>query len=347
MKNILRYSLLGILIVCFLVAYMGCSKDETTVTGPNTDPNAPTYPVTATIYNPQGYPQGGATLTLQNPPSTDPKFSALTDSLGKATIQSPSGPQVLLAKFGTVFQATLNVTVAATTTPTVITTPLKLQQNTSLGKTLIVTADAEQLEAVLRILGYTTYDSTSVYDMRTRASADSTGLLTWLKQYKLVFSNCNGGDEDSYPVLARVYGRYVASGGKIYGGHYNYMNLEVVWPPYFAENDQDYQGNTYADSMQVVDANLRNVVGLYLDWTQSGDSRHLSGYEKWTSAHTPPNSYTYGIIKGTNPAVSVVVECHPNPNPNGGKYLWTNYHNQDIKSIPKLRKIIEYFMLNM
>ncbi len=125
------------------------------------------------------------------------------------------------------------------------------------------------------------------------------------------------------------------------------MNLEVIWPPYFAEIDKDNQGSTNTDTMKIVDATLQGVVGTYLDWTHSGDSRHLSGYEKWTNLHIPSTSYTYGVIKNTSPAVSVIVECHPNPNPNGGKYLWTNYHNQDIKTLPALRKIIEYFMLNM
>ena len=331
-----------------MFAYMGCKKDESP-TGP--DKNAPTYPVTATITNPQGYPQGGATLTLQSPPYVDPKFSAITDSMGKATIQSPAGQQVLLARFGTVFQATMTVTVLADTTATVISTPLHLQQNTSLGKTLVVNADAEQLEDVLRAIGYTTFDSISIYAIRDSSGipgtgiGDSTRLLNWLKQYKLIFSDCNGGDEYAYPLLARIYGRYVASGGKIYGGHYNYYNLEVIWPPYFTQYDN--QGSEYTDTMKIVDATLQGVVGTYLDWTQSGDSRHLSGYEKFTDLPPSPSSYVYGVIKNTSPAIGVIVECHPNPNPNGGKYLWTDYHNQDIKDLPNLRKIVEYFLLNM
>lgn len=99
--------------------------------------------------------------------------------------------------------------------------------------------------------------------------------------------------------------------------------------------------------MKIVDATLQGVVGTYLDWTQSGDSRHLSGYEKFTDLPPSPSSYVYGVIKNTSPAIGVIVECHPNPNPNGGKYLWTDYHNQDIKDLPNLRKIVEYFLLNM
>lgn len=342
MKSKYRFSHVGILMLSLLFAYMGCKKDETS-TAPES--SVPTYPVSATILNPQGYAQGGATLTLANPPYADPKFSALSDSTGKATIQSPAGQQTLLAKFGTVFQATLSVNVAATQTPTVVATPLKLQQNTSLGKTLIVKASAEQLEDVLRVLGYTTFDSITVSAIRDSARVDSTKLLNWLKQYKLVFSDCNGGDENSYPVLARVYGRFVAGGGKIYGGHYNYYNLRNIWPPYFTK--YDYQGSASKDTMKIVDPNLLSVVGMYLDWTKSGDSRHLTDYEKFSDLPPSPVSYVYGVIKGTSPAVGVVVECYPYPNPNGGKYLWTDYHNQDIKAIPNLRKIVEYFMLNM
>ena len=342
MKERFQFSLIGVLVLCILSINMGCTSDSTS-TGPGS--TGPTYKVTATVVNPQGFPQGGATLTLLSPPSDDPKFTAITDSLGKGSIQSPAGEQTLLAKIGTVFQATLKVTVAASDTPTVVTTPLHLVQNTSLGKILIVQASAEQLEDVLRVLGYSTYDSISVNAIRDSAATDSTKLLNWLKQYKLVFSDCNGGDEYGYPVLARVYGRFVASGGKVYGGHYNYYNLQYIWPPYFTKYDN--QGSTATDTMKILDVNLQNVVGVYLDWTNSGDSRHLSAYEKFSDLPPSPASYVFGVIKSTSPAVGVIVECHPNPNPNGGKYLWTNYHNQDIKTLAALRKIIEYFMLNM
>lgn len=344
MNNKFLLSFISILLLVCLLAYIGCKKDENP-TGPNA--NVPTYPVTAKVYNPQGLPQGGATLTLLNPPSSDPKFSSLTDSTGTATIQSPAGQQTLLAKLGSVFQATMNVTVAADTTPTVVSTPLQLHQVASLGKILVVQASAEQLEDVLRVIGFTTFDSTDVYALRDSVAIDSTKTLTWLQQYKLIFSDCDGGSEQSYPLLSRVYGRYVAGGGKIYGGHYNYYNLAVVWTPYFQDINIDNQGNTSTDTLQIVDANLQKYVGIYLDFTQTDDSRHLSGYEKWSSFPPSPLSHTYGVIKGTNPAVGVIVECYPNPNPNGGKYLWTDYHNQDIKNYPNLVKIVNYFLLNM
>ena len=111
--------------LCFLLAYMGCAKDETTINGPNTntDPNAPTYPVTVTVLGPSGDPQGGVTVTLQNPPRVDSIFSAITNSLGKATIQSPSGSQVIIATIG-VFQSTMSVNVSASTTGNIISAPI-------------------------------------------------------------------------------------------------------------------------------------------------------------------------------------------------------------------------------
>ncbi len=319
----------------------GCKKSSST--GPDTD--IPTYPVTAKVLDPQGYPLGGATLTLLNPPFEDPKFTSLTDSTGKATIQSPAGQQTLLAKFGTVFEGTLNVTVAASSTPTIVTTPIQVHQNTSLGKVLVVLASAEQLEDVLHAIGYTTFDSISVEALRDSADTDSTKLLQYLKQYKLIFSDCNGGDEYQYPLLARTYGRYVTDGGKIYGGHYNYYILQYIWPPYFKQ--RDYQGDVSTDTLKIVDNNLQKAVGTYLDWTKSEDSRHLSDYQKFSDLPPAPISHTYGVIKGTSPEVGVIVECYPNPNPNGGKYLWTDYHNQDILNNTKLLKIVTYFLNGM
>jgi len=133
-----RHSIVLALVVGILATCSGCKKSDS-VTNPT---NVALYNVTATVYNPQGQPQGGATLALQNPPSEAGTFSATTDSAGTATIQSPAGQRTLVAKMGTVFQATLNVNVTANPAGNMITNPLQLQQNRALGKVLVITADA-------------------------------------------------------------------------------------------------------------------------------------------------------------------------------------------------------------
>jgi hypothetical protein len=339
MKKVLLVCLVVILAAGMVSVQFGCKKDDTTAPAP-TGYTGPVYPVTATVLNPLGQPQGGALLTLQNPPVADPRFSAYTDTAGKATIQSPAGPQTLLAKMGTVFQATIDVTVAASTTPTQAGT-LQLQQNTAL-KVLVVKASAEQLEDVLRAIGFTTFDSTTIYVLRDSANVDSTAVLNRLKNYSLIFSDCDGGSEgaSSYAALSRTYGRYVAGGGKIYGGHYNYYHLQRIWPPYYMLQDAQY--NTSRDSLKIVDAALAGFVGFSVaSWDSSTDSRHLSGYEKFTDL--PAGSKVYGTIFWTNPQIAVIVENYAG----GGKYLWTDYHNQDIKNVVHLRKIVQYFLYSM
>jgi len=337
MKKTLVLALVAIMVVGLASLQVGCKKDDNAANVVT----VPVYPVSATVLNPQGQPQGGALLMLQNPPAQAGTFSAYTDTAGKATIQSPAGPQVLIAKMGTVFQATINVTVAASSTPTNAGT-VQLQQNTQLGKVLVVKAGCETLEDVLRVIGYSTYDSTYIDALRDSATADSTKLLTYLRQYALIFSDCHCGSEggSSYAVLSRTYGRYVALGGKIYGGHYNYYHLQRIWPPYYAAYDNQY--NTSRDSIKIVDPTLAGWVGFNVaSWDSSTDSRHLSGYEKFSDL--PPGSKVYATIFWTSPQVAVIVENYSG----GGKYLWTDYHNQDIKNVVHLRAIVQYFLLNM
>ena len=338
MLSLYRSSILFAIVAGILAASSGCKKNDTT-TNPTT---TPLYNVTATIFNPQGQPQGGATLSLQNPPAESGTFSATTDSTGKATIESPSGQHTLIAKMGTVFQATLSVNVTASPAGNVVATPLHLQQNTGLGKVLVVTADAEQLEDVLRVIGYTAFDSVYIDTLADQASTDSTKLLTFLKQYSLVFSDCDGGTEgdDDYAALSRTYGRYIQGGGKMYGGHYNYYHLERIWPPYYMLEDN--QSNPPQDSIKIVNAALAGFVGFTTaSWDSSGDSRELSGYEHFTDL--PTNSIVYATISWTNPKIAVIVENHLGT----GKFLWTDYHNQDIKDVAHLVKIVQYFLLNM
>ena len=337
MKSRVPLTFLALALLALLVLVAGCKKDSTT----NPVPTVPVYNVTATVHNPQGQPQGGATLLLVNPPPQPGKFSALTDSTGQATITAPAGAQTIMAKMGSVFQASVNINVSATA-PNVIAAPLQLQQNTAL-KVLVVDVGGspERLEEVLHVIGYGTFDSLSLSAVRDSASTDSTRLLNFLKQYTLVFSDCNGGDEYGFPVLARTYGRYVAGGGKIYGGHYNYYNLQYIWPPYFtvADTQRAYLSNYSTDSLQVVDAALAGTVGTLLSWASSIDSRYLSGYERWKNL--PPGSKTYAVIYHTT--CGVIVENYIGT----GKYLWTDYHNQDISSDPNLVKIVQFFLLNM
>lgn len=339
MKNKFNLLILGILMLCVLFAYMGC-KDERTVTGPNS--SVPTYSVTITVLNPSGVAQGGVILTLQNPPYTSSIFTTVTDSLGRGTIQVPAGNQTIIATMGTVFQVTINVTV--TSTPVVISTPIKLVQNTTTQKVLVVKAYAEQLENVLRTIGYTKFDSTTIETLRDRANTDSTGLLTYLRQYSLIFSDCDGNYEggSEFAALSRTYGRYISQGGKMYGGHYNYYHLGRIWSGYYSDNNKDSQYELYGDSLQVIDQNLRAALGFSIaSWRTSIDSRRLSGYEKWSTY--PTNAKVYGVIYRTSPSVGVIVENYIG----SGKYLWTDYHNQDIKDDPKLVKIVQYFLLSM
>jgi len=325
------------LIVFFfgVVLYSGCSDDSTSGSGGN--PNVPTYAVTATVLNPQGQKQGGALLSLKNPPFQDPKFSAYTDSSGKATIQAPEGNQILLATIGSAFAQEIPVNVKPLAAGTVADT-IKLVQNTTV-KVLVVLASAEELEKVLRVVGFTTYDSMEVSSLRDSVARDSTKALELLKKYTLIFSDCDGGSEDYYPVLSRVLGRYVQQGGKVYGGHYNYYNLEKVWTPFYTK--YDYQGNSSTDSISIINLELQKFLGFSTAKWKSGDSRALSGYEKFSDL--PTNSKIYGTIYGTSPAVGVIVENYLG----SGKYLWTDYHNQDIKDDPKLVKIVQYFLLTL
>ena len=324
----------GLIVFFFVVVlYSGCSDDSTSGSGSN----IPTYAVTATVLNPQGQKQGGALLSLKNPPFQDPKFSAYTDSSGKATIQAPEGNQILLAKIGSAFASEISVNVKPLASGTIADT-LRLVQNTAV-KVLVVKASAEQLENVLRVIGYSTFDSMQVSSLRDSVRIDSTRALELLKKYTLIFSNCDAGSEDYYPVLSRVIGRYVQQGGKVYGGHYNYYNLRKVWIPNFTIYDT--QNKRPNDSISIIDIELQNFLGFSTAKWNSSDSRALSGYDKFSDL--PTTSKIYGTIYGTSPAVGVIVENYLG----SGKYLWTDYHNQDIKSDPKLVKIVQYFLLTL
>jgi hypothetical protein len=324
-----------LILLAFTIAFASCKKDDSTPAAST----VPTYPVSAVVLGPSGAPQGGATLSLQNPPYSSANFTAITDTAGRATIQAPAGAQVLVAAIGTVWRATINVTVQASAAGTNAGS-MQLIQNTTLGRTLVIFAGCETLERVLRdtAIAYYSYDSTDVYTMRTRATTDSVALLTYLQQYSLVFSDCNCGDESGYPLLARIYGRYVQGGGKIYGGHYNYMNLQYI----FAPNYQTSTSNAN-DSLTIIDNNLRVALGYsVIRWPGS------TGYEKYTDL--PSGSSTvYAVFTNTPGSttspqgVPVIIENRLGT----GKYLWTIYHNQDILSDARLVRIVRYFLYSL
>jgi hypothetical protein len=347
MKNKFQLFHFGILMLIVLFAYMGCGKEETTI-GPSSGGNGsnpPTYTVVVIVLGPSGAPQGGATVTLQNMPYVSSIFSGITDSSGRATIQSPSGYQTIVVSMGTVFTATITVTVQATSA-TQVTTPVKLTQNTTLGKTLVIFAGCEQIESVLTdpSIAFTAFDTASIDYMRARVVKDSTALLNFFKQYAIIFSDCNCGDEYGYAKLARCYGRYVQQGGKIYGGHYNYYNLQFIFPPYYQKSTSGGP-YSYPDTLLVTNTNLQVALGSNIvTWTGS-----LLSYTAWSDLPASSSTTIYGVKK-TSPGspsspqgIPIIIENRLGT----GKYVWTTYHNQDILSDTRLIKIVRYFLYNM
>jgi hypothetical protein len=333
MKNTTRFFSMFFLALILVMSITGCKKSDSSPTS-----SVPTYPVSVTVLNAISQPQGGVLVTLKVVPYADPKFEAYTDSLGKATLQSPAGNQVFVAKIGSAYQVefTLNVS----TTATNVVPPVTLIRNTAI-KVLCVQARAEQLEDVLSDpkIGFTNFDKTNIDTLRLKADADSTALLNYLKQYTLVFSDCDGSTEGGaqYAKLSRVYGRYVAGGGNMYGGHYNYYHLQRIWTSSYRQFNSS--SSPYSDSLALTDTDIAKFVGFSVaKWNNA----ELSGYyDKFDDL--PANAKVYGKIVGITPAVYVIVENHIGT----GKYLWTNYHNQDVKNDAKLIKLVQYFLLSL
>ena len=338
MKKQSLHLLLTLAIVGLLFSMTGCKKDSNNSTDAGTNNTGPVYPVTVYVLGPSGNPQGGASLELVNPPVDSSIFKATTDSTGKGTLMSPTGAHVILARMGSVWQATINVNVAALLTGNMA-GAVTLQQNTTLGKVLVVFAGCETLEQVLRdtAIRYYKYDSTTVSQMRSQATTDSNALLTFLKQYSIVFSDCNCGDEYGFPLLARIYGRYVSQGGKMYGGHYNYYNLQFIFPPNYKVSTSNWN-----DSLLIIDSRLSTAVGYtVIKWS-------TSGYQYFTDLPAG-TSTVYAVFFGTPGSVTspggvpVIVENRLG----SGKYLWTVYHNQDILADTRLVRIVRYFLYAM
>ncbi|HTY59574.1 MAG TPA: hypothetical protein VMF59_12195 [Bacteroidota bacterium] len=317
----------------------GCSKNSGP-SGPALPAKVQTYAVTTNVLNPLGSSQGGATVSLVNPPYpngtyADQPFEVTTDSVGNATIQAPLGSQTITAKIGTLFQASTTVNVVASSTP-LVAPQLRLAQNSSL-KVLVVLADCENLEDVLKNVGFTIFDQVYIDSLRDRATADSVGTLTFLKKYNYVFSDCHCSTEQGseYAVLSRVYGRFVTAGGKMYGGHYNYFHLQRIWSPNYTKS---WKGTTVGnDSIQVLNRALASAAG----YTVSAWSSGLSYYDMFTDI--PATSTVYAILKNSSPQGAVIVVNVVG----SGKYVWTNYHNQDVGTDPRLLKLIQFFLWSM
>jgi hypothetical protein len=328
--------LIPFLLVCLFVSIIflgGCKKNESSPTS-----SVPTYSVTITVVNPSGQPQGGALVSLKNAPYDSPDFSSYTDTAGKASLKSPSGNQTFIAQIGSAFRTEVQFNVTTSAAQNIIPT-VQLTQNTA-KKVLCVQADAEQLEDVISDpkIGFTTYSLVYIDTLRDQAIADSAKLLAYLQQFTIIFSNCDGGTEGDaeYAKLSRVYGRYVSGGGHMYGGHFNYYHLQRIWTSsYQIPSNFSYPA---VDSISLVDNEISKFVGFSSAYWNSTDSRNLSGY--MTFSDIPSNSKIYGTIKGLNPAVDVIIENHIG----SGIYLWTDYHNQDIKDDAKLIKLVQYFL---
>ncbi|MDR3668414.1 MAG: hypothetical protein P4L35_16345 [Ignavibacteriaceae bacterium] len=336
MNTSIRFISMSLLTIVFFLLVSGCKKSES----PTSAGTGTTYPVNITIVNLLGQPQGGALVALKNAPSNDAIFQAYTDSAGKATLQAPAGTQTFTAEIGSAFltQFQVNVSATAANNPA----PITLTQNAAV-KVLVVTADAEQLEDVISDpkIGFTTFSTVYIDTLKDMAIADSAKLFTYLQQFTLVFSDCDGSTEGGadYANLSRVYGRYIQAGGKMYGGHYNYYHLQRIWTSSYRTAATG--GDATTDSLVLVDTDISKYVGFSVAKWNSTDYRGLSGYELFSDL--PANAKMYGKIKGVSPDVFVIVENHLG----SGKYLWTNYHNQDIKDDPKLIKLVQYFLKSL
>jgi len=325
--------------LCALIFILfGCKKNDNVLM-----PNAPLplYQVRATVVDTTGNPRPGAILMLSSPPEQSGTFIATTDSGGKATIQSPPGNQLLIARYGITLQGTLTVNVQASSTTTDAGV-VHLQAVAIPAKILTVITEAESLQTALRVIGFTTFDTTYADTLLAMSLRDSSALLTYLSRYSIIFSSCDDGLEAGADeaVLSRTYGRYISAGGKMFGGHCNYYHLRRIWAPYY--QNYDNQEDEVRDSIRIVDSGLEAWLGFSIaSWDSSTDSRRLSGYEKFLDL--PPGSRVYATISWTSPQMGVIVE-----NTLGkGKFVWTNYHSDDLVNAQGLRTIIQYFLLTM
>lgn len=330
-----------IVLLSSLALFNGCTKSSSDTTSTAATDTSVTYQVSACVKNSAGTVQGGATLALLNPPSSDSKYTTVTDSTGWGTIYSPKGSQTLVAKIGSVFYASLAITVTGSSSAQVVSTPLTLTQNTSLGSVLVVQGGCETLEEVLRKIGFTTFDSITVSNLRSKVQSDSSAALTYLKNYSIVFSDCDCGDEEYYPGVGRVYGRYISAGGKVYGGHYNYYNLQDIFVGYYLTQASPVQVGYY-DTVLVANSGLKTAVRSVIPWPNQRLSNTYY-YKSWTDIPSTGTATLYATLKNQSSTFPVIVENYSGT----GKFVWTEYHNQDIIDDSTAIKIVYYFLYSM
>lgn len=334
LSKISGFFLLTISAVYMLTSLNSCKKDEA----------VETQAISMKVLDPTGHPIGGATVYVKGKSESDPTFSGKSNADGIAYLKAPYGQVTLVAKMGSVFvnEYSLNVTKSTTDAGKV-----ELKQNILL-KVLVIKASAEQLEDVLDSLGYTDFDTISIAPFRNLCDSDPDSALRFLRQYTLVFSDCNGSEENQFSYsIGPVFKDYVKFGGKIYGGHYNYMNLRYIFPNTYM-NDRSYMHDE--DSITVIDPALSNFVGFSSSRWNSNPTvndpvaRRLNTYQTFDDL---PNSLippiTYLVVSHVEPKLPAVVENHYG----AGKYVYTIYHNQDIIKDQKLLVLIKFFLFSM
>jgi hypothetical protein len=285
-------------------------------------------PVHAILDDPQGKPFGGVRVWIDSTRDT-----VLSDSYGKATLNSPCGSRLFKARLG-VFIGEIHITVSPC--DTALSVPaLRLVLDPSV-KVLVATTPAETIQTLLPAIGFTIIDSIAADSLTALANRDSAKCFEFLKNYPMVFLNCDGADGIYNANIFSVLGQYISSGGVAYGGHYAFRGLQQLFPGYYQQGDiQDLSPN---DTLLITDTALSSYVGYSSIAWQSTDDRGLSGYEKFDDL--PPDAKVLAVIKNAHPQVGVIVENRLGL----GRFLWTNFHSQDIVSFSEQIKLLKYVL---
>jgi hypothetical protein len=322
---------------------LAVSRDETvpavdsaTVLSPVILGPAQTVPVGVTVDDPQGQPFGGVRIWIDGASDT-----AVSNFYGKAVVYAFAGTRTVSARLG-IFGAQGSVRISSG--DTAVTAPvLRLSQNSSV-KLLVLKAPAESIEVLLPAIGFTKFDTMSVDTFAARADSDTVQAYNILVQYGMVFLDCIApeipadlGGTSLYVAMSH----YIEQGGVVYGGHWGYFALESIFAPYYQNIDDGDQQP--ADTLIILDTAMAANVGYTRIAWQSTDNggRMLTGYE--TFSDLPPDARVMGAIKNRSPQSGVIIENYLGR----GRFLWTNYHNQDIASFPQLMRIVKYTLYNL
>jgi hypothetical protein len=288
-------------------------------------------PVHAILDDPQGNPFGGVRVWIDSARDT-----VISDSYGKATLNSPCGSRLLKARLG-VFKAQVHITVSPC--DTALSVPALHLVLDSAVKILVVTTPCETTQTLLPVIGFTNIDSIAADTLTALANRDSAKCFDFLKNYPVVFLNCDGSFEIYTANLFSVLGQYISNGGVAYGGHYLFKALQQLFPGYYTQGDaQDLTPN---DTLFITDAAMSSNVGYSSIAWQSTDDRGLSGYEKFTDL--PPDAKGLAVIKNGAPQVGVIVENRLGL----GRFLWTDFHFQDIVTFPEEVKLMKYVLYDV